>query len=69
MTIDKIGKLAKDFGGRSLTLAVLESGGGFYIGTTTPEGPFTRESREYWPTNTEAQNALDTGQWTQRPEP
>ncbi len=61
------GHLAKTCCGLELPLQVLQSAAGFYIGTSDPT-PVTRES-EYWPTVEQAQNALDTGSWTQRLEP
>lgn len=62
----RIGKLAREFGGVSLPLLVLKSTGGFYLGTSMAEGPFTRESEEYWTTGQEASTALEIGDWTQR---
>lgn len=62
----KHGKVAHDLGGFALPLTVLESVAGFYLGTRTVEGPFTRESKEYWPTREAASTALEVGQWTQR---
>lgn len=53
--------------GATLPVEVLESGAkGFYIGTADDDGPYSRESMEYWPSREEAANALDTGTWTQR---
>ncbi|HUH57835.1 MAG TPA: hypothetical protein VL020_04915 [Pseudomonadales bacterium] len=50
--------------------SVLKSAAGFYIGTACPvEGPISRESQEYWSTETQAEKALQTGQWTQRLHP
>jgi hypothetical protein len=64
------GHLARTFGNKKLPIEVLESGAGFYLGTMDPEeGPFTRESVEYWPTKAAAENALGTGEWNQRVEP
>jgi hypothetical protein len=48
---------------------VLKSTAGYYIGTATEEGPCSRESLEYWPSDTAAQQALSSGAWTQRDEP
>jgi hypothetical protein len=52
--------------GFELDLDVYESGAGFYLGTYSDDGPYTRESQEYWRTRKQAQLALETGQWTQR---
>lgn len=50
--------------GRELSLTVLKSGAGFYIGTACNDcGPNTRESERYWPKRELAQTALDTGKW------
>ncbi len=50
--------------------SVLKSAAGFYIGTFCPvEGPISRESQEYWRTEAQAEKALQTGRWTQRPHP
>ena len=50
-------------------LMVLQSAAGFYLGTADEEGPVSRESAEYWPTEEAASRAL-AGQegvdWTQR---
>jgi hypothetical protein len=51
---------------RELDLDVYYSGAGFYLGTYTEDGPYTRESQEYWRTREQAQRALESGQWTQR---
>lgn len=69
MAIDDLEKLnallSQDF-----ELQVLHSRAGYYIGTSDPYGmPINRESAEYWHKDQEAQQALDTGDWTQRPEP
>lgn len=48
--------------GEILPFEVLESGAGFYIGTWL-DGPWSRESENYWKTREEAQKALDTGKW------
>ncbi|MCL6228141.1 hypothetical protein M4368_27225 [Pseudomonas aeruginosa PA103] len=49
-----------------LPLQVLMSNAGFYIGTLDEEGPASRESVEYYPSRDLAQQALDSGTWTQR---
>ena len=63
-----IGKLALEYCGVSLPLEVLRSGAGFYIGTFN-DGPCSRESVEYFPTESKAASALAEGTWTQRSEP
>lgn len=68
ITTPPTGKLARRFGYR-LTLAVLQSSGGFYLGTADEDGPVSRESVEYWPTEAAARAALDAGNWTQRESP
>ena len=56
--------------GEQFPVRVLQSGAGFYLGTTSADGfPFSRESVEYWPSMTEAALALENGTWTQRTEP
>jgi hypothetical protein len=59
------GKLALE-GKRKLPIHVCKSGAGYYIGTWDHEGPYSRESEEYFTTREAAQKALETGQWTQR---
>lgn len=54
--------------GYHLELQVLRSGAGWYLGTFY-EGPFSRESVEYWRTEEEARTALESGNWTQRENP
>lgn len=62
----QLGKLAKAWS-VDLPVQVLESAVGFYLGTLHPvQGPFSRESSEYWPTRSLAESALETGDWTQR---
>lgn len=63
-----IGQLALDAGKR-LPLQVLRSAAGWYLGTATDEGPYSRESLEYWPKDGPAHSALSSGNWTQRDEP
>ncbi len=59
-----------EFLGRRETLAVCESGAGFYLGVVSPtEGPLCRDSVEYFATREDAQTALDSGSWTQRRTP
>lgn len=51
--------------GTVLPFKVLKSNAGFYIGTWS-DGPYTRESKNYWNTREQAQYALDTGVWLAR---
>lgn len=55
--------------GYRLPLEVLESGGGFYIGTRDEGGPVSRESQEYFPDHNTATQCLNSGKWTQRDQP
>lgn len=60
------GKLAAEIGYRR-PLRVMQSAGGYYIGTDTEEGgPCSRESVEYFRNQTAAEQALVTGTWSQR---
>jgi len=59
------GQLAAQFGYR-LSLQVLQSANGFYLGTEDNGGPVSRESVEYFPSAEAASLALTSGQWTQR---
>lgn len=52
--------------GQRVPLQVLRSAAGYYIGTFDHEGPVSRESVEYWPHRTQAEDALRSGGWTQR---
>lgn len=61
-----IGKLAEAHCGVCLPLQVCQSANGYYIGTYDEEGPCSRESVEYFSTREKAQQALDSGDWTQR---
>lgn len=66
----KTGQLAREVGGKRLALQVLHSAAGFYLGTLDTDGtPYSRESLEYWSYEHLAQDALDTGNWTQRDAP
>ena len=68
----RIGWLAKEWGGHELPLKVLKSAAGFYLGTCDEQGPYSRESEEYWGTHQEAAaalNSFDQILWTQRLEP
>jgi hypothetical protein len=63
------GRLAETFGKRQLPVDVCVSEAGFYLGTRDENGePFSRES-DYWATREEAERALVTGNWMQRPAP
>ena len=63
------GKLAAQAGYR-LPLEVLKSAAGFYLGTASKDlGPVSRESAEYFPTQELAEQAMGSGQWTQREHP
>lgn len=59
------GQLAAQFGYR-LSLQVLQSANGYYLGTEDDGGPVSRESVEYFPDRDAAEQALSTGAWTQR---
>lgn len=63
------GKLALEHCNMDLPVVVLHSAAGYYLGTWDEEGPVSRESVEYWPTEKEAQAALASGKWTQRQAP
>lgn len=52
--------------GKKLPIEVLRSNAGYYLGTFTESGPFTRESQEYFRKEEQAQHALANGQWTQK---
>ncbi len=61
----KLGTLAAHCG-KSLPVRVYQSNAGFYLGTYDDEGPFTRESEEYWRKEADAYEALARGSWIQR---
>lgn len=63
------GFLAKRYSGLDLPVQVLRSGAGYYLGTIDEDGPCSRESQEYFPTKESAEEALQTGRWTQRERP
>jgi hypothetical protein len=66
----RFGHLAQTFADGKLPLEILKSAAGFYIGTFDPkEGPFPRESEEYFPNAQAARDALENGAWTQRRNP
>ncbi len=60
-----IGKLAASCG-FPLPVQVMASAAGFYLGTTDFGIPFSRESNEYWTSEEDAKNALQSGNWTQK---
>lgn len=61
-----MGHLAYRDLGLQLPVTVLKSGAGYYLGTIDEEGPVSRESAEYFITHNEAEQALLTGNWSQR---
>ncbi|WP_353618367.1 hypothetical protein [Paracidovorax avenae] len=61
----QFGLMAEQYGER-FPLEVCRSQAGFYLGTYSDSGPFTRESVEYWRKREQAEKALATGNWTQR---
>lgn len=71
MSIQTTGHLAMTYCGKSLPLQILHSRAGHYIGTFDDEAcaPCSRESLEYFPTKEKAQQALETGSWTQKVTP
>jgi hypothetical protein len=61
------GQLAKEWCNKILPLTVCQSAAGWYIGTFDPQqGPVSRESVEYWPTEAAARYAMQNDLWTQR---
>jgi hypothetical protein len=52
--------------GFHLTLQILRSGRGYYIGTANDAGPVSREPEEYFRTRQAAEQALQCSTWTQR---
>lgn len=65
--MEKFGKLAQSTLGEEFKLQVLHSHAGFYIGTKNEEGaPVSRESEEYYQDEKQANEALISGDWTQR---
>ncbi len=55
--------------GKRLPLKVLKSNAGYYIGTESESGPFSRESMEYFRKHGDAAAALSSGEWTQKLHP
>ncbi|EIF29950.1 hypothetical protein BCh11DRAFT_05410 [Burkholderia sp. Ch1-1] len=62
---ESIGYLALLYTGHRLSLQVLHSASGHYIGTVDEEGPVSRESLQYFPSAEVAHDALATGRWQQ----
>ena len=53
--------------GYQATIKVMQSRAGFYIGTSDEHGfPLSRESVEYFDSETSAETALAQNRWTQR---
>lgn len=65
----RYGHLAWTCDGILAPLTIMQSAAGFYLGTCDEEGPLSRESAEYFPTETLATKALESGEWTQREHP
>ena len=66
-TLPPKGMLA-EAAGKAFPLEVCKSAAGFYLGTLSEDGaPFTRESIEYWRKREQAEAALTSGRWTQKP--
>ncbi len=66
MSPEKIGHLAKLCFNVALPLQVCQGAAGYFIGTVHPQdGPYSRESEEYFPTLEAAETALESGNWTQ----
>lgn len=64
------GKLAASVGYDLDVVVLLNGTGRFYLGTMSPlTGPVSRESVEYWDSQEEALDALESGDWTQRDHP
>ena len=63
--IGGIGLKAKRVAGLEIELQIWQSQAGYYIGCWTEEGPYSRESVEYFRTEKAAQRALETDNWTQ----
>ena len=60
------GRLAFESEGKHFPLQVLRSNAGYYIGTIDEDGfPLSRESKEYFRKQAEADQALAKGIWTQ----
>lgn len=59
------GELALACCGKKMPIEVMKSRAGYYLGTSEHTAPFSRESVEYWRTQSEAEDALLKGNWTQ----
>ncbi|HEB92329.1 MAG TPA: hypothetical protein ENI94_02465 [Gammaproteobacteria bacterium] len=59
------GLLAKQ-AGKTLPLTVLKSPAGYYIGTSLDGVPYSRESVEYFSSSSQAEDAFQRDNWTQR---
>ena len=64
-----IGYLSLVHTGKRLSLDVLKSAAGHYIGTADLDGPVSRESAQYFRSYQAARQALATGHWQQRIDP
>ncbi len=64
----RYGLLAQYYCGVELPVEVLVSAAGYYLGTFD-NGPCSRESDCYWRTREEAEAALESGDWPQKPHP
>ncbi|WJV63465.1 hypothetical protein PCO86_05305 [Pectobacteriaceae bacterium CE70] len=59
------GELALACCGKKMSLEVMKSRAGYYLGTSENTALFSRESVEYWRARGEAEDALRKGNWTQ----
>ena len=66
---EAIGYLSLAYTGKRLSLDVLCSAAGHYIGTADLDGPVSRESTQYFRSYQAADRALSTGHWQQRLHP
>lgn len=66
---EAIGYLSLTHTGKRLSLDVLHSAAGHYIGTADLDGPVSRESVQYFRSYQAADRALSTGRWQQRLHP
>lgn len=66
MNTTSFGRLVSLSDGPQLPLQVLKSRAGFYMRTCMDEGPYTRESEEYWHESDAASVTFERGLWTQR---
>ena len=63
------GLLARRYCDKCLPVQVLQSRGGYYLGTCDQDGPVSRESEEYFLTADQAHAVHRSHAWTQRMEP